>query len=82
MTKPNMGTLVQSASGSESIMQLLSTLKKMIGGEQGQLLNSVIDERSATRPMQSPIDRDATRPTYRITDQKWQKIQKAIDQAG
>ena len=63
-------------------MQLLSKLRKLIGGEQEQLLSGPNDERTATRPMQSPRDRDATRPSYRITDQKWQKIQKAIDQAG
>ena len=63
-------------------MRLLSKLRKLIDGEQEQLLNGPNDERIATRPMQAPRDRDATRPSYRITDQKWQKIQKAIDQAG
>ena len=63
-------------------MQLLSKLSKLIIGEQPQPHSFQSDERVATRPMQPPRDSDATRPTYRISDEKWFKIQKAIDQAG
>jgi hypothetical protein len=62
-------------------MQLLAKLRKLIGEEQEQLLSGH-NERTGTRPMKSLVDPDATRPSYRITDQKWQRIQKAIDQAG
>ena len=60
------------------MMQLLSTLNKLINGEKPQQ----DDDRTATRPIQVPRDRDATRPSFRISDEKWHKIQKAIDQAG
>jgi hypothetical protein len=63
-------------------MQLLSKLRKLIGGEQEQLFTMPNDEPSSSHSSQSARDREATRPSYRITDQKWQKIQKAIDQAG
>lgn len=63
-------------------MQLLSKLSKLISGEEPQPSPSESDDRLATRPMQPPRDHDATRPSYRISDEKWLKIQKAIDQAG
>jgi hypothetical protein len=63
-------------------MQLLSILRKLIGGEQEQLFTMPNDEPYGDHPRQSTTDREATRPSHRITDQKWQKIQKAIDQAG
>lgn len=63
-------------------MQLLSKLKKLIGGEQEQRFTTPNDELHSSHPRQSARDREATRPSHRITDQKWQKIQKAIDQAG
>ena len=63
-------------------MELLSKLRKLIGGEQEQLFTLPKDEPHGSHPRQSARDREATRPSYRITDQKWQKIQKAIDQAG
>jgi hypothetical protein len=63
-------------------MQLLSKLSKLISGEQSQPHPFQSDSRPATRPTQPPQDRDATRPSYRISDEKWLEVQKAIDQAG
>jgi hypothetical protein len=63
-------------------MQLLSKLKELIGAEQEEEPISPRVEPIVSPPTQSPKDRDATRPSYRIVDQKWRKIQKAIDQAG
>jgi hypothetical protein len=63
-------------------MQLLSILRKLIGGEQEQLFTMPNDEPHGDHPRQATRDREATRPSHRITDQKWQRIQKAIDQAG
>jgi hypothetical protein len=63
-------------------MQLWSKLRKLIGGEQEQLFTRPNDEPNGGYPRQSARDREATRPSHRITDPKWQKIQKAIDQAG
>jgi hypothetical protein len=63
-------------------MQFLSKLSKLITGEQPQPLTPQFDGRPATRPVQTPQDRDATRPSYRINDEKWLRIQKAMDQAG
>jgi len=61
---------------------LLSTLSRLFNGEKPQQNVLQVDDRTATRPMQVPRDSDATRPSYRIGDQEWLKIQKAIDQAG
>lgn len=64
-------------------MPLFSKLNKLITGQQQPAVASPRDERSATRPMQGRHPHDeATRPSYRIRDEKWLRIQKAIDQAG
>lgn len=64
-------------------MRLLSALSKLIKREEPSPARPGRDERSATRPMQAPRDRDdRTRPSPRITDKRWRQIQKAIDQAG
>ena len=64
-------------------MQLLSALSKLITGEQENITLRQQDDRSATRPMEGPKHpEDRTRPSQRIRDEKWLKIQKVIDQAG
>jgi hypothetical protein len=64
-------------------MQLLSALSKLITGEQEKITLRQQDDRSATRPMEGPKrPEDRTRPSQRIRDEKWLKIQKVIDQAG
>ncbi|MEW5957288.1 MAG: hypothetical protein AB1801_06170, partial [Chloroflexota bacterium] len=65
------------------IMQLLSALNKLIKGDEQTPVQEEQDERLATRPMQSSGQPDErTRPSPRISDQRWLQIQKAIDQAG
>jgi len=64
-------------------MQLLSTLNRLIKGEESPPARPRRDERSATRPMQAPrYPDDHTRPSPRISDKRWLQIQKVIDQAG
>lgn len=63
-------------------MGLLSTLSRLFNGKKPQEIVLQVDDRTETRPMQVHRDLDATRPSYRIGDQEWLKIQKAIDQAG
>ena len=78
------GTSAKSNQGrrGNAMQQLLSTLGKLINGGQSPKVALPYDERPITRPMQLPRERDATRPSHRISDQQWLEIQKAIDQAG
>lgn len=64
-------------------MQLLSNLGKFIGRDKKAVEASPSEDMLETRPMRIPKDfHERTRPSQRINDQKWLKIQKAIDQAG
>jgi hypothetical protein len=64
-------------------MQLLSALSKLIAGQPQQNIRPQEDDQAATRPMEEPRRQDdRTRPSRRIRDEQWLKIQKVIDQAG
>jgi hypothetical protein len=74
--------------GDNDTMEFWSVLSKLITGQEQEVIvpyspSKPRDERPATRPVQMTKDQDdSTRPTYRIRDKKWLKIQKAMDQAG
>jgi hypothetical protein len=76
--------------GDNDTMEFWSVLSKLIAGEEQEVIapyssanSKPKNERPATRPVQLTKEQDdSTRPTYRIRDKKWLKIQKAMDQAG
>lgn len=67
-------------------MQLLSNLNRFMGRDKKAIVTPPPEDQLETRPMRIPKDfherSERTRPSQRINDQKWLKIQKAIDQAG
>jgi hypothetical protein len=81
VSQPEDGGLLKIQRCPEAVfMQLFSSLNKLINKDKKPVPAQPPDDQLETRPMRIPNER--TRPSRSINDQKWLKIQKAIDQAG